>query len=172
MGYRMLFYVVPGLAATALALSACGSAQPSAASAQSKSSASPSGAPGASTPPASSSPSTPAAATQLTVHYVPDAGKPAKVWTLTCDPTGGDHPYAQQSCDLLAKAAASGTDPFAKTRVGVMCTMIFGGPQTATVTGTWRGKPVNASFSRKNGCEIKRWDTASPLVGELPHTTP
>jgi Subtilisin inhibitor-like len=171
MGYRMLFYVVPGLAATALALSACGSSQPSAASTQSKSSASPSGAPGASTPPASSSPSTPAA-TQLTVHYAPDAGKPAKVWTLTCDPTGGDHPYAQQSCDLLAKAAASGTDPFAKTRVGVMCTMIFGGPQTATVTGTWRGKPVNASFSRKNGCEIKRWDTASPLVGELPRTTP
>lgn len=171
MGYRMLFYAVPGLAAMALALSACGSAQPSAASTPpSKSSASPSGAPGSATPSAPSSPGTPAA-TQLTVHYVPDAGKPAQVWTLTCDPTGGNHPYAQQSCDLLAKAAAAGTDPFAKTKVGVMCTMIFGGPQTATVTGTWRGNPVNASFSRKNGCEIHRWDTASPLVGELPRTS-
>lgn len=160
MGYRMLFYAVPSLAATALALTACGSQHSGAAPA----SPSPSSAP--------STPSSPTAVTRLAVHYVPEPGKPAKAWTLTCDPTGGDHPFAQQSCDLLAKAAAEGKDPFAKTRVGVMCTMIYGGPQTATVTGTWRGQTINASFNRKNGCEIHRWELASPLVGEVPHATP
>ena len=39
-----------------------------------------------------------------------------------------------------------------------MCTMIYGGPQTAKVTGTLRGKDVDAGFSRSNGCEIARWD--------------
>lgn len=38
------------------------------------------------------------------------------------------------------------------------CTMIYGGPETATITGTLRGKKVKASFSRSNGCEIDRWD--------------
>jgi hypothetical protein len=45
------------------------------------------------------------------------------------------------------------------------CTMIFGGPQVATVKGTWRGKPVDARFARDNGCEIARWNKAKPLIG-------
>lgn len=38
------------------------------------------------------------------------------------------------------------------------CTMIYGGPQTATITGTLNGEDVDSSFSRTNGCEIARWD--------------
>jgi hypothetical protein len=45
-----------------------------------------------------------------------------------------------------------------------VCTDIFGGPQTAEVTGTLRGKPVSARFSRQNGCEIDRWQAAKPLL--------
>ena len=47
-----------------------------------------------------------------------------------------------------------------------MCTEIYGGPQTATVTGTFRGEPVSAEFSRTNGCEIARWDGHVALLVE------
>jgi hypothetical protein len=44
------------------------------------------------------------------------------------------------------------------------CTQQYGGPETATVKGTVRGKPVDASFSRVNGCEISRWKQAAGLL--------
>ena len=45
------------------------------------------------------------------------------------------------------------------------CTEIYGGPETARLTGTWRGTPVDASFSRTDGCQIARWNG---LAGLLP----
>ena len=45
------------------------------------------------------------------------------------------------------------------------CTQQFGGPETATVTGTFRGEKVNARFSRENGCEISRWQKVEELLG-------
>jgi hypothetical protein len=44
------------------------------------------------------------------------------------------------------------------------CTQQYGGPQTATVQGTLRGEPIDARFSRTNGCEISRWRTVEPLL--------
>lgn len=43
------------------------------------------------------------------------------------------------------------------------CTMIYGGPATATVTGTVDGEQVDASFSRQDGCAIARWDSIQAL---------
>ena len=43
------------------------------------------------------------------------------------------------------------------------CTQQFGGPETATVKGTVNGEPVDARFSRENGCQIARWDEAKAL---------
>ena len=48
----------------------------------------------------------------------------------------------------------------------VACTEIYGGPQEADVRGTFRGRPVDAHFSRTNGCEIERWDTVQFLFPE------
>jgi hypothetical protein len=45
-----------------------------------------------------------------------------------------------------------------------MCTQVFGGPETATITGTWRGKPVMSRLSRINGCEISRWNALNGLL--------
>ena len=39
-----------------------------------------------------------------------------------------------------------------------VCTQIFGGPQTARVTGTLAGADVDRRFSRHNGCRIAEWD--------------
>lgn len=81
---------------------------------------------------------------------------------LTCEPAGGDHVSPEAACRALADRGDEALPPVPKGR---SCTEIYGGSQTATVTGRWRGEPVNSRFSRVNGCEISRWDA---LVGLLP----
>jgi hypothetical protein len=44
------------------------------------------------------------------------------------------------------------------------CTQIYGGPQTARVTGTIRGRRIDRSFSRTDGCQIADWDRAKVLL--------
>jgi hypothetical protein len=48
-----------------------------------------------------------------------------------------------------------------------MCPMIVGGPQTATITGTWNGEPVDAVFSKSNGCQTGRWNRIGPVFGSI-----
>jgi len=153
MGYLTLFLAAPAVAATLLA-AGCGS--------QHASDTSPTAA-GKAGGRASVSP---AASTSLTIKYTSAQDKAAQTWTLTCDPVGGTHPNAKVACQELAQAA--GKDPFAPVPKGQMCTMIYGGPQVSTVTGTWNGKPVNANFDRKNGCETSRWNRLAALVGATP----
>lgn len=45
------------------------------------------------------------------------------------------------------------------------CTQQYGGPEVATVTGTFEGRSVNAAFSRTDGCQISRWQALAPLFG-------
>ncbi len=92
-----------------------------------------------------------------------DTGKRGFHFTLTCDPAGGDLPRADAACAALAKAASDGTDPFAPVPTDVACAELYGGPQTAEVSGTWNGQPVVASFSRTDSCQIKRWDDLADL---------
>lgn len=99
--------------------------------------------------------------TSLAIEVRASAGMPWRRWTLSCDPAGGSLPGAAAACAVLARVR----DPFAPVRRGVMCPMIYGGPQQATVEGTYRGKPVHATFSRVDGCQITRWDRIAPVFG-------
>jgi hypothetical protein len=108
--------------------------------------------------------STTAPATNLTIVVVTDTS-PATTWHLTCDPAGGDHPDPEQACAALDAHGEQALPPVPADR---MCTEIYGGGQTARITGTWRGDPVQASFSRTDGCEIARWNA---LAGLLPQVT-
>ena len=83
-------------------------------------------------------------------------------WTLTCDPAGGTAPHAAEACAQLT------ADAFAPVAADATCTEIYGGPEQATVKGTFKGTPVDATFSRKNGCELDRWSKVSELFGEQP----
>jgi hypothetical protein len=83
---------------------------------------------------------------------------PTKTWTLDC-PDGGTLPHPDQACAKLAKMDA----PFAPVPKDKACTQVFGGPEEAVVTGTFRGKPVNAQFNKGNGCEIARWNSVEFL---------
>jgi hypothetical protein len=78
---------------------------------------------------------------------------------------GGKRAVVQ--CDAEAdcpEIAAVEPEVFEPTPGNVACTQQYGGPETATVTGTFKGEPVDAKFSRQNGCEISRWEDAAPIL--------
>jgi hypothetical protein len=77
-------------------------------------------------------------------------------------PDGGpaEHPHPTAALGALAAS----TNPFAPVPPGTMATMIYGGPQTATVTGTWRGNRVDTTFCRTDGAQIQRWDRVAALL--------
>lgn len=94
-------------------------------------------------------PAAPAASTSLVITVDPDGDGPQAARQARC---------AGSACPAVPAAA------FTPVRPRQACTDIFGGPQTAKVEGTLRGRPVTARFSRQNGCEVSRWELAKPLL--------
>lgn len=93
------------------------------------------------------------AATSLQISVSSD-GHAFKKYSLQCNPVAGTLPHRAAACRKLLALSA----PFAPTPKNVACTEIYGGPQRALVTGRLRGRLVRAHFSRKDGCEIDRWN--------------
>jgi hypothetical protein len=105
-------------------------------------------------------PAAPAASlADLTVTVDPDGegAKPPREATIRCET-----PDDSAVCRAVARLKPEAFEP---TPGDVACTQQYGGPQTATVRGTLRGEPVDASFSLVNGCEISRWREVAPLLG-------
>jgi hypothetical protein len=120
--------------------------------------------PGGSTASPSAAPSTPGAgssAGELTIVFS-DGSNPPVTWHLSCDPPGGNHPDPATACQVLERNGDRALPPVPKNK---LCTQVYSGPEKATITGTWKGTPVNSQLSRNNGCETARW---SQLVGLLP----
>ncbi|GAA3373083.1 hypothetical protein GCM10020367_31620 [Streptomyces sannanensis] len=108
----------------------------------------------------------PAGPERLTVT-AGETGKPEwdGTYELECAPAAaGTHPAAAEACARLLELAAGEADPFAPVPTDTMCTFQYGGPATARIHGTWRGKPVDATFSRSNGCEVSRWNNLEPVL--------
>lgn len=101
--------------------------------------------------------STTAAATDLAIRVWPQGQGRPRTWTLRCDPAGGSLPAARAACSQLSREALR---PLPRDAI---CTQIYGGPQRARVTGRIDGEPIDARFSRSNGCEIHRWDSVRYL---------
>ena len=83
----------------------------------------------------------------------PKGSQPAKTVHLRCPGAG---------CTLTKQLTVK---DFAPLRHDQMCSMIYGGPETATVHGTLRGSHVQASFSRTDGCQTSRWEHVKALLG-------
>jgi len=98
--------------------------------------------------------------TELLITVTSDSGATPTSWTLTCDPAGGTHPAPEGACRALDAAR----DPFAPVPADLLCTQVYGGPETAKVTGTWRGERVAATYKRTDGCEIARWDALAAVL--------
>ncbi|WUH92348.1 subtilase-type protease inhibitor [Streptomyces sp. NBC_00433] len=94
---------------------------------------------------------------RLTVAY-DDGGGRIVTHTLTC----GDAATAegQDACRRLDELGG----PLAPVPAGQMCSMIYGGPQTARVTGVWGGMPVDETYRRTDGCEVSRWNQMVPAL--------
>ncbi|MGW3416617.1 SSI family serine proteinase inhibitor [Streptomyces phaeochromogenes] len=101
---------------------------------------------------------------RLTVTVSKAGGGMDGTFELDCHPAGGSHPDARAACDQLDRKTTWGKDPFAPAAPGGMCTMQYGGPATAHVTGSWSGRPVDATYARADGCEIARWDALVPVL--------
>jgi hypothetical protein len=85
--------------------------------------------------------------------------------TLTC-PAKADAPareHALQRCLWLGSGEQALASLTAEAPKRETCTAIYGGPQTAHVTGTLEGAPIDSTFTRTNGCEIARWDASARL---------
>ena len=93
-------------------------------------------------------------AASLHVTVWPQGTGARHTWTLRCAPAGGTLPNRASACAKLTRLR----NPFAPAPPDVACAQIYGGPQTALVTGTFRGRTVQATFNRRNGCEVARWD--------------
>ncbi|MBW1604590.1 hypothetical protein JJV70_21310 [Streptomyces sp. JJ66] len=121
-----------------------------------------SGAPALACPP-------PAKADRLVITYQESPTAPVERFVLECHPAGGNHPQAKEACAAVERASGDRAAPSVWEPVGEhqMCTQIYGGPQTARITGEWRGRAVDARFSRDNGCEIHRWERLTPALPEV-----
>jgi Subtilisin inhibitor-like len=96
-----------------------------------------------------------ATATELRLVVWPQGrDAPSFTRTLRCDPAGGTLRRPGEACRRLGQLER----PFAPVPRGIACTQIWGGPQEALVTGTYRGRRVWARFNRSGGCEIARWN--------------
>ncbi|OUM43416.1 SSI family serine proteinase inhibitor [Arthrobacter sedimenti] len=172
------------LAALPLALSACGgpATEPTEQETTVQSSPDPSGTPGtpdapgpsgtsAPTPEGSPVPTAPPAASGttalLTISLQQDASAEPVQYVLECvDGVPGPAstlPGAEAACTALARL---GTEFFtARPDKDIICTQQYGGPQTASITGTLNGTSILASFALTDGCEISRWNRVQDILG-------
>ena len=98
------------------------------------------------------------AVADLRVQVDPDGkgSRPARSTTVRCS-------SAEESpqCEKVAALRLADIEPPSRA---IACTELYGGPQTATITGTLRGERVDLKLSRVNGCEIARWEAAGALL--------
>lgn len=104
---------------------------------------------------------------ELAITIIPGEGQPEVSYTLVCEAgipaAESSHPAPEAACADLKENAALLNDPApGPTQV---CTEQYGGPQQAVVTGVVDGVPVDAEFSRTNGCQISAWDAAKDVLG-------
>jgi hypothetical protein len=109
------------------------------------------------------------------------AAPPSRAGTalvVRVDEDGASGPEPQREAEVRCSAtdssppcaAAADLKPadFAPVPGDVACTQQYGGPETARVTGTLRGEPIDARFSREQGCEIARWDSVVAVLDRNP----
>ncbi len=127
----------------------------------------PTTAPRTTAPPATAAAPTPSSAsssrTDLVVESRDAPAAPVVVHRLRCDPAGGDHPRPRAACRDVAAAAAA----LAPAPADELCTQQYGGPQTARISGTYRGRQVDVRLDRTDGCAIARWEALGDVLPPL-----
>ncbi|MGH3459216.1 hypothetical protein [Aeromicrobium sp.] len=102
---------------------------------------------------------------KLEMSVQADENAKARTGTLTCP---GETAKERDICAALDVVAPAVFEP---VPLDEACTAIYGGPRTATVTGSYQDEPVSAIFNQENGCEIARWNQIKPVLKALGLTT-
>lgn len=104
---------------------------------------------------------------ELAIMVKPSETGTPENYTLVCvdgvPSAESQHPDAAAAC-LALKTNAAILSP-APRPTDQACTMQYGGPQVATVTGVVDGQPVEVNFSLRDGCEIATWNAAKDVLG-------
>ena len=104
---------------------------------------------------------------ELSIRHEDGAGK-RETGILTCTGTeqraGGFLTRRATVDELCAKARAIKALLTTQPDKQRACTQIYGGPETARITGTIDGVKVDRRFSRTNGCEIDDFNRAGELL--------
>ncbi|WP_416403411.1 SSI family serine proteinase inhibitor [Arthrobacter sp. LFS091] len=104
---------------------------------------------------------------ELSIKLMETPEAAPKTFTLVCadgkPAAESKHPSPAEACATIMKNP--GILSPAPPRTDMACTMQYGGPATAKVTGSVDGKEVTAAFSRTDGCQIAMWDAAKNILG-------
>jgi hypothetical protein len=88
--------------------------------------------------------------------------------TLSCDgaahATGFLQHAAGPACALVARGVVQ--QVAANQRSRRVCSQIYGGPQSAHITGTVGAERVNLTVNRTDACGTADWQTLAPLLGD------
>jgi hypothetical protein len=102
---------------------------------------------------------------RLDVRVVLEPGAEPRLATLEC---GARHEAtgfirdASAACRQVTQQRQFLVDGPSADRI---CTMIYGGPQVATITGEIDGAAVRREVRRSDGCGISDWEKLSTLLG-------
>jgi hypothetical protein len=95
------------------------------------------------------------------------ASPPPEDQALTVEVTKAGDPQTfacADGCDTAAVAeVVSSTEDTMRA-----CTELYGGPETAHLTGTLDGEPVDVTITRNNGCGIADYDALFEALGAQP----
>jgi hypothetical protein len=91
----------------------------------------------------------------------------ARTYELTCRrglqrATGS--PVKSEAAALCGEARGLASLLSQKRPARRLCTQIYGGPETARITGTVDGHHVDRTFRRTNGCEIEQYARISKIL--------
>lgn len=77
--------------------------------------------------------------------------------------TGFLHAVAGPACEAVEGGAV--TEVAKSQKSGRLCSQIYGGPQTAHITGTIDDKRVNVRVDRTDGCGVEDWTALEAVLG-------
>ena len=104
---------------------------------------------------------------ELSIVFKASPSATAESFTLVCEDgvpaAGTQHPKPEAGCAALkANPAIVIRSP---RPTDIACTMQYGGPQTAAVSGAVDGRGFESTFSLTDGCEISAWEAARDVLG-------
>ncbi|PID53487.1 MAG: hypothetical protein CSA58_12350 [Micrococcales bacterium] len=105
--------------------------------------------------------------TDLTITVRSGESAKPTTWTLTCHPAGGSHPDPEKACAQLAKAGGYQALHIPRE---MMCAQVFGGPATATLTGTLDGNTLDVKLGQDDSCRTNQWNSLSEVLGSTVDT--